>query len=98
MEQTTACILFVLLSSPAIRATLLLGLLHRNVHSVELNTYNLEVVLSIAHLYRRNLEMLRGLGANRRRVPQCRCCNRALSDATETWYMAWLLRLAEANG
>ncbi|MEO8130545.1 MAG: glycoside hydrolase family 20 zincin-like fold domain-containing protein [Bryobacteraceae bacterium] len=40
----------------------LLGLLHRNLQTVEFSSYNLEVFLSIAHLYRQNLEMLRGLG------------------------------------
>ena len=40
----------------------LLGLLHRNLQRVALNSYNLEVFLSIAHLYRHNLGMLRGLG------------------------------------
>jgi hypothetical protein len=39
----------------------LLGLLHQNLRSVEINRYNLEVYLSIANLYRQNLEMLLGL-------------------------------------
>ncbi len=40
----------------------LLGLLHENLGSVDLNRYNLEVYVSIAQLYRQNLEMLRDLG------------------------------------
>jgi hexosaminidase len=39
----------------------LLGLLHDNLPRSDLNTYNLEVFLSIAHLYRQNLEMLQGI-------------------------------------
>jgi hypothetical protein len=39
----------------------LVGLLHENLRSVEINRYNLEVYLSIANLYRQNLEMLLGL-------------------------------------
>jgi hypothetical protein len=40
----------------------LLALLHENLHTVSLNRYNLEVYVSIAQLYRQNLEMLRDLG------------------------------------
>lgn len=40
----------------------LLGLLHENLRSVSFNRYNLEVYVSIAQLYRQNLEMLRDLG------------------------------------
>jgi hypothetical protein len=36
----------------------LLGLLHQNLQQVQLHTYNLEVYLSIAQLYRHNLEVL----------------------------------------
>jgi hexosaminidase len=39
----------------------LLNLLYRNLPSVEFNRYNLEVYLSIAKLYRQNLDMLTGL-------------------------------------
>jgi hexosaminidase len=39
----------------------LAGLLHENMRNVEINRYNLEVYLSIANLYRQNLEMLLGL-------------------------------------
>src|SRR5262249_8035569 len=39
----------------------LLGLLHENYKRVELNRYNLEVYLSIAALYRHNLEMLESI-------------------------------------
>jgi hexosaminidase len=39
----------------------LLNLLYRNLPSVEFNRYNLEVYLSIAKLYRQNLDMLIGL-------------------------------------
>src|SRR5207247_5361684 len=40
----------------------LLGLLYGNLPRADLNPYNLEVFLSIAHLCRQNLEMLRALG------------------------------------
>jgi hypothetical protein len=39
----------------------LLGLLHDNLPRADLNSYNLEVLLSIAHLCRQNLEMLQGI-------------------------------------
>ena len=39
----------------------LLGLLHDNLPRADLNSYNLEVFLSIAHLYRQNLEMLQAV-------------------------------------
>ena len=39
----------------------LLGLLHDNLLRADLNSYNLEVFLSIAHLYRQNLEMLQAV-------------------------------------
>jgi hexosaminidase len=39
----------------------LLGLLHDNLARSDLNSYNLEVFLSIAHLCRQNLEMLQGI-------------------------------------
>jgi hypothetical protein len=39
----------------------LLGLLHENYKRVELNRYNLEVYLSVAALYRHNLEMLESI-------------------------------------
>jgi hexosaminidase len=41
----------------------LLGLLNRNLGGVQLHVYNLEVFLSIAGLYRQNLEMFQDLGA-----------------------------------
>lgn len=41
----------------------LLGLLNRNLNRVQFHSYNLEVFLSIAHLYRQNLDMLQGLRA-----------------------------------
>ena len=40
----------------------LLGLLEENLRAVEFNRYNLEVYISIARLYRQNLEMLLGIG------------------------------------
>lgn len=40
----------------------LLGLLEENMRSVQLNRYNLEVYISIAQLYRQNLEMLLDIG------------------------------------
>ncbi len=40
----------------------LLGLLHKNLRSVQFHRYNLEVFLSIAQLCRQNLEMLKELG------------------------------------
>lgn len=39
----------------------LLGLLHENLERADLNSYNLEVFLSIAHLCRQNLEMLQSI-------------------------------------
>ena len=39
----------------------LLGLLHDNLSRADLNSYNLEVLLSIAHLCRQNLEMLQAV-------------------------------------
>lgn len=41
----------------------LLGLLNRNLTTVQLHSYNLEVFRSIAGLYRQNLDMLQNLGA-----------------------------------
>jgi hypothetical protein len=40
----------------------LLGLLEENLRNVEFNRYNLEVYVSVAQLYRQNLEMLLGIG------------------------------------
>src|SRR5262249_14269675 len=40
----------------------LLGLLHENLKRADLHRYNLEVYISIAGIYRQNLEMLRSLG------------------------------------
>jgi len=40
----------------------LLGLLEENLRGVQFNRYNLEVYISIAQLYRQNLEMLLGIG------------------------------------
>ena len=40
----------------------LIDLLHANLERVEFNRYNLEVYLSIAYLYRQNLEMILTLG------------------------------------
>ena len=40
----------------------LLGLLHENLRSVDFNRYNLEVYISLAQLFRQNLEMLMDLG------------------------------------
>jgi hypothetical protein len=103
----------------------LLGLLHENLPLSDLNSYNLEVFLSIAQLYRQNLEMLQrvarmdGLlrstadaaGKNQAKqavasldqvLQQAKLVrysrNRALADATQTWYKSWLPRIAEANG
>jgi hexosaminidase len=41
----------------------LIGLLHENLQRVETNRYTLAVFLSIAGLYRQNLDMLRSIGA-----------------------------------
>ncbi len=41
----------------------LIGLLEEGVRRVEFNRYNLEVYLSVAQLYRQNLEMLLGIGS-----------------------------------
>ncbi len=103
----------------------LLGLLRENLPRSDLNSYNLEVFLSIAQLYRQNLEMLQivarmdGLlrsaadaaGKNQAKqavasldqvLQQAKLVrysrNRALADATQTWYKSWLPRVAEANG
>lgn len=40
----------------------LLGLLNRNQRTVQFHPYNVEVYLSIAHIYRQNLDMLQHLG------------------------------------
>src|ERR1019366_6501798 len=40
----------------------LLGLLEENLRGVQFNRYNLEVYISIAQLYRQNLEILLGVG------------------------------------
>jgi hexosaminidase len=55
----------------------LVGLLHENMRSVEMNRYNLEVYLSIADLYRQNLEMLLGL---RRMCSQLESAQKAASQ------------------
>ncbi len=102
-----------------------MGLLHENLPRADLNPYNLEVFLAIAHLYRHNLEMLQGIGRMDRllrsaadaaaknqpkqavqsvdqAIEQARVIqysrNRALLDATATWYKTWFPRVAEANG
>ncbi len=103
----------------------LLDLLYANLGRVNDKRYNLEVFLSIAGLFRQNLEMILDLGemsdllkaaqtaAGRgdgvealaaldealdtaARIQRRR--NRALQDATNTWYKAWFPRVAEANG
>lgn len=51
------------LASEAVQANEeLLGLLHENLRSVDFNRYNLQVFLSVAQLYRHNLNLLAGLG------------------------------------
>jgi hypothetical protein len=55
----------------------LLGLLHENLRTVEWNRYNLEVYISIASLYRQNLEMLLGIGR------MCSALNAAQRSAAE---------------
>ncbi len=103
----------------------LFALLYQNLRRADQNRYNLEVFLSIAKLYRQNLETIRGIGqmdallrdaaasaksgqsreavrladraiAAARAIQLSR--NRALADATTTWYQSWLPRLKEANG
>ncbi|MDQ6678164.1 MAG: beta-N-acetylhexosaminidase [Acidobacteriota bacterium] len=57
------------LASEAVEANEeLLGLLHENLRRVDFNRYNVEVFLSIAQLYRHNLNMLAGLGEMRQIV------------------------------
>ena len=55
----------------------LAGLLHQNLRSVEINRYNLEVYLSIANLYRQNLDLLLGL---RRMCSQLESAQKAASQ------------------
>jgi hypothetical protein len=89
----------------------LLGLLYGNLEGVERNRYNLEVFLSIARLYRHNLQMLLDLGriarmlegprsgqalASAQEIPRDR--ERVLADLTATWYKSWHPRVEEANG
>ena len=103
----------------------LLDLLHMNLERVQFNRYNLEVYLSIAQLYRQNLEMLQDLeriytllksaqtAAGNAQASDAvaaldqaldtaesiwRDRNKALHDATATWYKSWFPRVAEANG
>jgi hypothetical protein len=103
----------------------LLGLLNRNLGSVQLHRYNLEVFLSIAELYRQNLDMLQDLGAISASLRSVETAaaklnysaavsgldqvlqlayviraqrNRALQNATATWYKSWYPRVPEANG
>jgi hexosaminidase len=103
----------------------LLGLINRNLPLVQFHSYNLEVFLSIANLYRQNLQMLQTLGqigdslksaetgAARLDYPGAvgfldqaldlaylmrADRNKALRDATATWYKSWYPRVAEANG
>ncbi|MGI9070582.1 MAG: glycoside hydrolase family 20 zincin-like fold domain-containing protein [Bryobacteraceae bacterium] len=103
----------------------LLALLNRNLGSVQLHRYNLEVFLSIAKLYRQNLEMLQDLGAISASLRSAETAaaklnynaaasaldqamqiayviraqrNRALQNATTTWYKSWYPRVPEANG
>jgi hexosaminidase len=103
----------------------LLGLLNRNLGDVQLHAYSLEVFLSIAGLYRQNLQMLQDLGAISASFHSAEAAaaklnyaaalsglddalqlayviraqrNRALQDATTTWYKSWYPRVPEANG
>jgi hexosaminidase len=103
----------------------LLGLLNRNLGGVQLHAYNLEVFLSIARLYRQNLEMLQDLAAISASLRSAETAaaklnynaavtaldqamqlayviraqrNRALQNATATWYKSWYPRVPEANG
>jgi hexosaminidase len=103
----------------------LLDLLYTNVKTASENRYNLEVFLSIAGLYRQNLEMLLDLGRTSELLQAAQTAatqgkaseavayldealdaaagvqrgrNRALQNATSTWYKTWFPRVAEANG
>jgi hexosaminidase len=103
----------------------LLGLLNRNLGEVQLHAYNLEVFLSIAGLYRQNLDLLQDLGAISALLHSAENAaakldysaavsdldqalqfayviraqrNRALQNATATWYKSWYPRVPEANG
>lgn len=103
----------------------LLDLLYANLRMVNENRYNLEVFLSVADLFRQNLEMILELGqisellkaaqttARQGKASEAvdsldealntatgiqRRRNRALQNATSTWYKTWFPRVAEANG
>jgi hexosaminidase len=103
----------------------LLDLLYANLKTVNNNRYNLEVFLSVAGLYRQNLEMILDLGRINEILKEAqaaaklqkaieavasldealnaavgiqRARNRALQNATSTWYKTWFPRVAAANG
>jgi hypothetical protein len=92
----------------------LLGLLRENLPRADRNAYGIEVFLSIAQLYRQNLEMLQGIAridallkaqsvaSVDRALGEARkirdARNRAFADAVETWQKSWFPRVAEANG
>jgi hypothetical protein len=103
----------------------LLDLLYANLRTVNENRYNLEVFLSVADLFRQNLEMILELGQISELLKAAQAAarqgkaseavdsldealntatriqgrrNRALQNATSTWYKTWFPRVAEANG
>src|SRR2546423_471631 len=103
----------------------LVDLLYANLKTVRENHYNLEVFLSVAGLYRQNLEMLLELGRINELLKESQTAakqekakeavgaldealnaaaviqhgrNRALQNATSTWYKTWFPRIPEANG
>lgn len=103
----------------------LLDLIHSNQAGVQLQKYNLRVFLSIARLFRQNIQMLLDLQqisaqlksaetyAGRAEAAEAVAAldqalniagsirserNKALENATETWYETWFPRVSEANG
>jgi len=115
----------VLVEEALARNDELMGLLHKNLPSVQFHRYNLEVFLSTARLYRQNLEMLEELSEINESLHAAQAAaakleyadtlqaldqaldvvqdireqrNRALHEATETWYESWYPRVEEANG
>jgi hypothetical protein len=103
----------------------LLDLIHSNQTGVQFQKYNLRVFLSIARLFRQNIQMLLDLEqiseqlksaeayAGRAEATEAVAAldqalniaasirterNKALENATETWYESWYPRVSEANG
>jgi hexosaminidase len=73
----------------------LLDLLHANIERVEFNRYNLEVFLSIAQLYRQNLEMILSLGRMNDLLKSAAAAARQPDAATAVGTLDRALALAE---